>query len=300
MSVVEAVGPEYQAAQTGCAVFEATSPQEQRQQLRVTGPDAVSFVQGMVTNDVAALAVGQSCYAALLTVKGAMVGDARILRRENDLVIDTGPGRGATVKAFLEKYLISEDSEVHDAPELAVISLVGPTAKDVLAKLPADAKVGELLSPLGGVDVLVKREKLTEVRAALSELPKLSSPTLEVLRVEKLVPLFGVDMTEVTIPLEANLEHAINYKKGCYIGQEVIARATYRGQMNKKLVQLLVGQSTPEFKTELKQGERKVGWITSVVKSVKHGQHLALGYVHRDFLTAGTTFEMAGTMATVL
>lgn len=296
MSVVEAVGPEYQAAQAGCAVFEASD----RQQLRVTGPDAVSFVQGMVTNDVAALPVGGSCYAALLTVKGSMVGDARILRRENDLVIDTGPGRGETVKAFLEKYLISEDAELHEAPELAVVGLVGPSSAEVLATLPADAKVGELLSPLGGVDVLVRREKLPEVMAALGEVPKLSAATLEVLRVEKLVPLFGVDMTEVTIPLEANLEHAINYKKGCYIGQEVIARATYRGQMNKKLVQLLVGESTPAYKTELKQGERKVGWITSVVKSVKHGQHLALGYVHRDFLTSGTKFEMAGASATVL
>lgn len=296
MSVVEAVGPEYQAAQNGSAVFEAAD----RQQLRVTGPDAVSFIQGMVTNDVAALAVGASCYAALLTVKGSMVGDARILRTENGLVIDTGPGRGAAVKAFLEKYLISEDAEIHDAPELAVVGLVGPQSQELLAKIPADAKVGELLSSLGGVDVVVKRDQLPEVMAALSSVPKLSHDTLEVLRVEKLVPLFGVDMTEVTIPLEANLDHAINYKKGCYIGQEVIARATYRGQMNKKLVQLLVGEATPERKTELKQGDRKVGWITSVVKSPKHGQHLAIGYVHRDFLTSGTKFEMSGTTATVL
>ena len=69
--------------------------------------------------------MGGSCYAALLTVKGAMVGDARVLRRTDDLVIDTGPGRGATVKAFLNKYLISEDAELHDAPELAVVGLVG-------------------------------------------------------------------------------------------------------------------------------------------------------------------------------
>jgi folate-binding protein YgfZ len=296
MSVVEAVGSEYQAAQSGFAVFEASD----REQLRVTGSEAVSFVQGMVTNDVEALAVGASCYAALLTVKGSMVGDARILRLGNELVIDTGPGRGATVKAFLEKYLISEDAEIFEAPELAVIGLVGPTAREVLARIPGEAMVGELVSALGGVDVVVKREKLGEVMAALGEVPRLSAATLEVLRVEKLVPLFGVDMTEVTIPLEANLDHAINYKKGCYIGQEVIARATYRGQMNKKLVQLLVGEAAPERKAELKQGERKVGWITGVVKSVKHGQHLALGYVHRDFLTPGTRFELGGAVATVV
>jgi folate-binding protein YgfZ len=293
MSVVEAVESEYRAAIDGCAVFDASD----RDQLRVTGSEAVSFIQGMVTNDVEALAVGGSCYAALLTVKGSMVGDARLLKRAGELVIDTGPGRGPTVKDFLGKYLISEDAELHDAPELAVLSLVGPKAREVAAKIPNE---GELVSPLGGVDLLIKREQLGAVLASLSDVPRLSAATLEVLRVEKLVPLFGVDMTEVTIPLEANLDHAINYKKGCYIGQEVIARATYRGQMNKKLVQLLVGDAVPERKAELKQGERKVGWITCVVKSVKHGQHLALGYVHRDFLVPGTKFELGSGTATIL
>ena len=296
MSVVEAVESEYRSAHEGCAVFDASA----REQLRITGSEAVSFIQGMVTNDVEALAPGGSCYAALLTVKGSMVGDARILRREGDVVVDTGPGRGAAVKEFLNKYLISEDAEIFDAPEFAVVGLVGPQSREVAGKIPADAREGELVSFFGGVDVLVKRSKLPEVMAALGDVPRLSEGTLEVLRVEKLVPLFGVDMTEVTIPLEANLDHAINYKKGCYIGQEVIARATYGGQMNKKLVLLLVGDAAPERKTELKQGERKVGWITSVVKSVKHGQHLALGYVHRDFLVPGTKFELGSGSATIV
>jgi folate-binding protein YgfZ len=293
MSVVEAVETEYRAALEGCAWFDASA----REQLRLTGPEAGSFLQGMVTNDVEALAVGASCYVAMLTVKGSMIGDARILRRANDWVVDTGPGQGAAVKAFLDKYLISEDAEIHAAPELAVLSLLGPGSKAAAAKVQAE---GELVSFLGGVDLLVQREKLGEVRAALGEVTNLSAQTLEVLRVEKGVPLFGVDMTEVTIPLEANLDHAIHYKKGCYIGQEVIARATYRGQMNKKLVQLLVGEAAPERKAELKLGERKVGWITCVVKSPKHGQHLAMGYVHRDFLASGSKFELGAVSATVV
>lgn len=296
MSLVEAVAAEYRAANDGCAWFDAAA----RDQLRVTGSEAVSFIQGMVTNDVEALAVGGSCYAALLTVKGAMVGDLRVLRRADEVVLDTGPGRGATVKDFLNRYLISEDAELHDAPQLAVIGFLGPGAQAGAAALPAEVKEGELVSLFGGVDVLIKRERLAEAHAALSGLTRLSEPTLEVLRVEQGVPLFGVDMTEVTIPLEANLDHAINYKKGCYIGQEVIARATYRGQMNKKLVRVLVGEASPEYKAELKLGERKVGWVTSAVKSVKHGQHLALAYVHRDFLAAGTALQLGEAMATVL
>lgn len=290
---VEAVLTEYQAATQSCAVFDASA----RQQLRVTGPDAVSFVQGMVTNDVEGLAVGASCYAAMLTAKGAMVGDVRILKRAGDVVLDTGEGRGAAVKDFLNKYLISEDAELHDAPELAVLAFLGPRSAEVAARV--QPREGELRSFFGGVDVLVQRADVPRILESLSDVPRLSAATLEVLRVEQGVPLFGVDMTEVTIPLEANLEHAIHYKKGCYIGQEVIARATFRGQMNKKLARLLLGELTPEYKTELKIGDRKVGWVTSVVKSVQHGQQFALGYVHRDFLTPGTQFELAGGHATL-
>lgn len=296
MPAVEAIEPEYRAATEACAVVDLST----REQLRVTGPDAVSFVQGMVTNDVAALAVGGSCYAAVLTVKGGMVGDLRVLRRAEELVLDTGPGRGETVKAFLEKYLISEEAEVHAAPELALVGLVGPKASAVAAAVPAALVEGTMPGFTGGVDLLVRRERLPDVRAALAAHPTLSPSTVEVLRVEHAVPLFGVDMTEVTIPLEANLDHALHYKKGCYIGQEVIARATYRGQMNKKLVPLLLGDAAPEPKTELRLGDVKVGWVTSVVKSPKRGQGLALGYVRRDHLAPGTALAIAtGGTATV-
>lgn len=290
---VEAVPSEYEAATNSCAVHDASS----RELLRVTGPDAVSFLQGMVTNDVAGLTVGDSCYAALLTVKGSMVGDLRVLRRADDVIIDTGAGRGATVKDFLNKYLISEEAEINDAPELAVVSFIGPKSVEVATRV--QPREGELVSFFGGVDVVIQRSEVASVLASLNDVTKVSDATVEVLRVENAVPLFGIDMTEVTIPLEANLDHAIHYKKGCYIGQEVIARATYRGQMNKKLVKLELGDQSPPYKTELKVGDRKVGWVTSVVKSPKHGQYLALGYAHRDFLTAGTKFEMAGGSATV-
>ncbi|MFT3714087.1 MAG: aminomethyl transferase family protein [Archangium sp.] len=294
MSVVQAVQSEYRAALEGCAVFDAGD----RQLLRVTGSEAGSFLQGMVTNDVEGLAVGASCYAAVLTVKGGMVADVRVLKRASDFLVETSSARLVAVKDYLNKYLISEDAEIHDAPELSVLSFVGPKFADARALI--SSVEGELISFVGGLDVVVLREKLDETWNVLASVPRLSKETLEVLRVEKAVPLFGVDMTEVTIPLEANLEHAIHYKKGCYIGQEVIARATYRGQMNKKLVQLLVGDAEPAWKAELKLGERKVGFITSVVKSEKHGgQHLALGYVHRDFLTSGTKFELGAGSATI-
>lgn len=289
MALPAAQSTEYLAARQAAAVLDSSD----RELLRVTGEERASFLHGMVTNDVEGLPVGGSCYAAMLTPKGAMVGDLRVLKREADLVLDTGAGRAAALKDFLNKYLISEDAEIVDAPELAVLGVVGPQAGDVVARFPADAVLGRFVSFLGGVDVLVPRERVGELLAAVADVPRLSAQTVEVLRVEAGVPVFGVDMTDATIPLEANLANAIHLQKGCYIGQEVIARATYRGQMNKKLMGLLLGDAAPAVGTELKHGERKVGWLTTVVKSEAKGQVAALGYVHRDFLAPGTELDVA-------
>jgi len=123
--------------------------------------------------------------------------------------------------------------------------------------------------------------------------------TYEVLRVEAGVPKYGVDMTESTIPLEANLTKALHYQKGCYIGQEVIARATYRGHMNKGLKGLLLGDAEPERGSELRRGDKKVGFVTSVVRSVARGQNVALGYVHREAQESGTELDCAGNKVVV-
>jgi folate-binding protein YgfZ len=281
---------EYRAAKQTCAWFDFSA----REQLRVTGPDQVSYLQGMVTNDVEKLAVGSSCHVAMLTAKGAMVGDGRVIKLDDALLLDTGSGFGGAVKAFLLKYLISEEAEVTDAPDVAVLGLLGPDAPRWAEAIASEAKVATMPGLLGkGVDVVVRRDALESVKASLSALPQLSEATFEVLRVEAGVPKFGVDMSETTIPLEANLEKAIHYQKGCYIGQEVIARATYRGQMNKKLVGLLLGEATPEKGAELKLADKRVGRLTSIVHSEARGQNLALGYVHRDHLAPGTTMEIA-------
>lgn len=289
MSLTTANIEEHRAATDACAVIDWSS----RQQLHVTGPDRVSFLQGMVTNDVEKLAVGAACDVAMLTAKGAMVGDGRVLKRADELIVDTGEGFGPAVRDFLLKYLISEEAEVVDAPDVTVLGLIGPKANEWLAAIPSEAVLGSMPGLLrSGVDVVLKRDQLSAVRSALAALPTLSSATVEVLRLEAGVPKFGVDMTETTIPLEANLEKAIHYQKGCYIGQEVIARATYRGQMNKRLMGLALGAEVVEPGVELKVAERRVGRVTSLVRSERLGQVIALAYVHRDFLTAGTRVSL--------
>jgi folate-binding protein YgfZ len=281
----------YRAAHDAAAWVDRSA----RQQLRVIGGDRVSFVQGMVTNDVVKLGVGASQYVTMLTAKGAMVGDARVLKRDEDVLLDVEPGMAKTTRDFLEKYLISEDAEVQDAPELAVLGLFGPRHIELLGKLPNGAQVGMLIGLHGTpVDVLIHREALASVLEAWREIPRVDEATAEVLRVEAGEPRWGAELVSTTIPLEASLERAISYTKGCYIGQEVIARATHRGQKQRKLVGLLLGELAPAPGTELRRGEKKLGWITSVVKSPKRGQTIALGYLHREAQAEGTVLELAG------
>lgn len=281
----------WRAAREGVAWVDLSA----QEQLRVTGSERVEFLHGMCTNEVTGLAVGASVYAAFLTPKGAMVCDARVLKREADLVLDTGSGQRAVLRAFLEKYLISEDAELHDAPELAVVGLLGPQAAEAAAGVPAELVLGRLVSAFPmGVDLLVPRERFGQLADSLRSVRQVDPATHEVLRVEAGVPRFGADLTETTIPLEANLERAIALNKGCYVGQEVIARATYRGHMNRKLSGLLLGDLAPAPGTELHAGGKKVGWLTSVVASPARGQNVALGYVHRDANAPGTTLELPG------
>ncbi len=294
MAAVRAEPTEYAAATTSVAWADHAS----LELVRVSGPDATSFLQGMVTNDVEGLAVGQACEAAMLTPKGATVSFGRVVKLPDALLFVTDVGRGQGACDFLNKYLISEDALAELDTRFAVLALVGPGAAELSTRLP---HVAQLPSFLGvGVDLLVEREGRPALATLLSGAPVLGEATQTVLRVEAGRPALGVELTDTTIPLEANLERAIHFKKGCYIGQEVIARATFRGQLNKRLMGLLLGSAEPDVKTELRVQDRKVGWLTTVVHSPLLQQVAALGYVHRDFLTPGTELSLAtGGTATV-
>jgi len=311
----ETVAGEFQAMRDGAALVDLSG----RDVLRVTGPDRIPFLHGMVTNDVKDMPVHGVRYAALLTAKGSMVADARLVRRDDDVLLLLEPGLGPGVLAHLERFLISEDAAVSDTgSDLGQLALVGPAAWTLARRvfgLPGDEApaasflVGgveghavhvlpsSLLVP--GVDLLVHAADLEAVHAALLDegaevgLRPAGWEALEVLRVERGVPRYGVDMDERTIPLEANLERALNYQKGCYIGQEVIARATFRGHVNRKLVGLSLGSPGAPPRTELFQGDRKVGWLTSVVRSPRLGD-IALGYVHRGAIEPGTELRLPG------
>lgn len=308
---------EYQAAFGASALADVSY----RQLLRITGEDRASFLQGMVTNEVKTLPEGATTYTALVTAKGGMIADARIWCRKGELLLDVEPGLGDRVREHLAKYVVSEEAEISDATgSYGLLWLLGLSAPNLLniafgAKMGAlgfhqtstfavdgheVTAVGSNLLVPGSLELLVPRAVLGGVfegileRTGSDRLLPVGFETLEVFRVHAGVPRYGQDMDEHTIPLEANLERAINYNKGCYIGQEVIARATFRGHVNRKLVGLLLGAERPALKSELSRGGKIVGWITSVIASHPLGQNVALGYVHRDLLEPGTELEIAG------
>ena len=242
----------------------------------------MAFLQGQCTNDVKKLVAGQSCYAAFLTAKGKMRGEGEIICLPDAFLLETSLG----LSPSLEKFIITEDVVVEDvSTSLGEWLVVG----DIAVNLPADAVT--FAHPLGtGV---MSREPLTAT---------LSGEALETLRIEAAVPKWGADMDENTIPNEAGLERrAISYDKGCYIGQETIARIKTYGHVNRQLIQCAVQSvQVPERGTKIFAEEREVGQVTSAAYSARLGKPLALGYVRREFVKTGTELKINQQTAEVL
>jgi folate-binding protein YgfZ len=299
---------EEEVLRTGAGLVDVSA----REVVAVTGPDRVSFLQGMVTQEVEKLPEGGVAPAALLTAKGSMVSDARVIRLPSEMLLLVEPGFGPVVREALQRFLISEDAEVVErSAEFGQLALIGPRAEAVARTALGDPPGGPeralafdregasgwVLSQglrLPGVDLLVPMASLPAVleRLLAAGAVPVGFEALEVLRVERGTPRFGADLDEKTIPLEAHLQPAISYEKGCYIGQEVIARATFRGHVNRQLVGLSF-DALPPPRTELFLGDRRVGLVTSAVQSPVYGA-IGLGFAHRDVAQPGTALSLAG------
>lgn len=285
---------EYDALLAGAGVIR----REDRGRLALGGSDRLSYLHGLLTNDIQSLARGEGRYAALLTPQGRMISDMRVFELGDRVLIDLDASLASSVREHLDKFVITEDVVVEDVtPALAQVGLYGPDSSRIagdvtttfldpaLVVLPSD-DLGvpgfDLIVPSGRADALMQSLQRSGAAAVSREV-------LEVTRVEAGVPKFRVDMDTTTIPLEAGIEdRAISMTKGCYVGQEVIVRVLHRGggRVAKKLVGLaLDGEVAPG--TKLSSGDREVGVITSAVVSPRFGS-IALGYVHRDFVEPGT------------
>ncbi len=275
------------------------------------GADRARFLDGMLSCDVAKLEPGAGRDALLLDRKGHVLATLRVLARADALLLDTAPGTGTTLLAALGKLIVADDVALEDlGASWRTASVEGPGAAEALARIDVSAPGpgcglegdgvvwwggGELSA--GGVRVLGPAEAVRDIERRLA-LPALSPDQAEVLRVEAFVPRYGVDVGERSFPQEARLEGSLSYTKGCYVGQEIVARIRSRGQVNRLLVQLRADAPVPAG-ARIRRDAQDVGLVTSAVSSPVSGA-LALGYVRPDAAVVGTALAIGGVRATVV
>ena len=284
-----------------------------RGQVAVAGPERATFLQGLLTNDTASLIPGHGCYAAWLTPQGRMLCDLHVLESGDMMLLDVPATEVIQVADRLEQFHFSEDVQIAPLDTLRSVWVHGPSAARLLgheeynswaqyqnariefAGMPVVlARIDQLGVP--GFVIFADAQQQAEVTRAVAAQGALHATpaTLEAARIEARYPVFGIDMTSDTIPLEAGIEdRAISLTKGCYVGQEVIIRVLHRGhgRVARKLVQLQIEGDTPSPNAKVFAGDREIGVVTSAAKSPRLGA-IALGYLHRDFLTPGTGVEV--------
>jgi tRNA-modifying protein YgfZ len=264
--------------------------------LALTGAQAAEMLNGQVSNDVEALAPGTGCYAALLTNKGKMLGDLRVLNTGDELLLITERPALQALFDQLRRGAIGWDAELHKRTlQQGLLSAVGPRAREVAGArdLPArehSSRAGELggapvllVATDLGVDVLCAADATARVRAALLQAGavEVGEDDAEVVRVESGRPRYGIDLDDTTIPQEAGLnDRAVSFTKGCYVGQETVARLHWRGKPNRHLRGLRLSEPADPG-TPLRLGDREVGRLGSVAISPGHGP-IALAIVRRE------------------
>jgi len=306
---------EYSALHNSALFFDRSD----RTRMRISGPKAAELVTGMVTNDVSALLSGEGQYAAALTPKGKIVADLRIFALDEALLIDASPAAAPGWKDMVRKYVNPRIAPYHDlTSELSDLGVFGRSARQVVSRvldlddkdLAALAPYGHISRTFGDATVIIARvpeidldgfEIFVPSEAALSLRNKLeaagifagSRDTWEIARIESGRPEWGIDMDESTLPQEANFDElgAISYTKGCYIGQETVARVHFRGHVNRFLRKLrFVTRPAPPKGAELFDETGKViGEIRSSALSPRFGG-VALGMVRRE-VPPGTTLQ---------
>ncbi|HEY3130826.1 MAG TPA: glycine cleavage T C-terminal barrel domain-containing protein [Acidobacteriota bacterium] len=281
----------------------------------VLGPDATDFLQGMISNDVMQIAAGQGCLAVILTPIGKLIADLTVLKfsKEKFWLVCRSELKGKTMDA-LKRFIVSDQVDVKDLPAKSAIGIIGPRSGERLERLAGSRpqrpyEHREML--LDGHIALLTRDtrygvdgyqiwfsqdgamQLTQQIEKKCEVARADPEAFETLRIEAGVPVYGTDFDETNIPLEANLDNALNFQKGCYTGQEVIARVTYLGSVSKKLAGLVVeGDTVPKAGEEVLVDGRQIGRVTSAARSLRLRRPIALAYIQKLFLKPGTRVEL--------
>lgn len=289
---------EYRALLAGAGVMR----RDDRGRVVLRGADRLSYLHGLLTNDIESLRPGGWCYAALLTAQGRMMTDMRVFEQRDQTLIDLDVSLAPSIRDHFDRFIITEDVVVEDATATsAQVGVYGSDASRIVDEarkaIPGEpsfvvssSDLGveglDVIGPAGYAEAFVEAAKRTGARPVSRDIG-------EITRVEAGIPRFLIDMDTSTIPLEAGIEdRAISMTKGCYVGQEVIVRVLHRGggRVAKRLVGLRVEKAVARG-NKISSGEREIGVITSAVDSPRFGP-IALGYVHRDFVEIGTDLSV--------
>ncbi len=285
-----------------------------RTQIELTGADRATFLHNLCTNAVRDLAPGSGCEAFLLNVKGHVIGHVWIFVSPHSIVLETVPGQGERIGAHLDRYLIREDVQIFDrSAEWSEVLLAGAKAEDLLARLGVHVGADRLAHGAGQLDerpvwvrrvdflgpsgflVAGLRGNMKEVKRAFvnAGAVECGADVAETARIESGTPWYGLDITDENLPQEVDRDRlAINFTKGCYLGQETVARIDALGHVNRVLKGIkFMGEDVPAVGTELQVDGKTVGKVTSSCWSPAMGGPLGLGYVKRGFEAAGTKVE---------
>jgi folate-binding protein YgfZ len=297
---------QYRAAREAVALFDR-SPLGK---VTVTGPDRQTFLQGMLTNDVKGLAPGRGVPAAFLDAHGKVMALLAVYAAADRVLLELPASLTEKTLQTLDRYLISEKAYFEAVDEaFAILSLQGPGARPLLERLAGGSldlpPYGHAEVSMGGAPVRVinrpegpapgfhcwvPAEHAAAVKSAFESAGAVPAgpDTLDVLRVEAGQPWYPQDVDDSVILPETRLESLVSYTKGCYIGQETVARVKYRGHVNRALSGLVVdGERVPDTGARLTAEGKEVGRVTSAVRSIALGRPIALGYVRREHFEPG-------------
>ncbi len=294
MTSIDTLAADYRAITEACGLLDRS----ERGKLALSGAEAATFLQGQVSNDIERLTPGTGCYAAFLTPKGKMLGDVRILATGDELLLDTERSALQALFNMIRRFSLGYQVELHKRTvERGLLSLIGPEAAQlagagglgsdehahVVIEVPGTGVRARAIRTDVGVDLLCAAADTDALRSGLEDAGAVTvgEAAGECLRIEHGRPRYGTDLDDTVIPQEAGLnERAVSFTKGCYVGQETVARLYYRGKPNRQLRGLRLS-GPAEAGEELSYDGRTVGRVTSVASSPRFGS-IALGFVRRE------------------
>jgi folate-binding protein YgfZ len=269
-----------------------------RGRIRVEGTEAVQFLNGLITNDIKTATEDSWLPAVFPTVQGRLIGAVRIVRQSESFLIDTESASHEAVLKTISRFTLAGDFKVTDVSnETALLTVQGRRARDVVKTRGIRAThTGE-----DGYDLLLNVEDVSSVMEQLvaAGAEPVSPEVFEILRIEAGIPRHGQDMDDTNVVLEANLDDAISYTKGCYVGQEIIIRIKHRGHVAKKLTGVTFEKSVDAGTPITSDDGKEIGRVTSAAYSPKLESPIALGYLRYEYLAPGSAVKAGDVSGTV-